>query len=100
MPANQSTKTEQDREFRELDSSISSNLSKREGFRERKRRKQFWGFGVFSWVGLVWNRGKIKEGKEINGKKTAVLLLSKWTGVLILKGVPKVLYLSFAHIYI
>ena len=98
MPANQSTKTEQDREFRELDSSISSNLSKREGIRERKRRKQFWGFGVFSWEGLVWNRGKIKEGKEINGKKTAVLLLSKWTGVLILKGVPKVLYLSFAQI--
>ena len=96
MPANQSTKTEQDREFRELDSSISSNLSKREGIRERKRRKQFWGFGVFSWEGLVWNRGKIKEGKEINRKKTAVLLLSKWTCVLILKRVPKVLYLSFA----
>ena len=34
---------------------------------------------------VFWNRGKIKEGKEINGKKTAVLLLSKWTGVLILK---------------
>ena len=97
MPANQSTKTEQDREFRELDSSISSNLSKREGIRERERRKQFWGFGVFSWEGLVWNSGKIKEGKEINEKKTAVLLLSKWTGVLILKGVPKVLYLSFAQ---
>ena len=45
---------------------------------------------------VFWNRGKIKEGKEINGKKTAVLLLSKCTGVLILKGVPKVLYLSFA----
>ena len=96
MPTNQSTKTEQDREFRELDLSISSNLSKREGIRERKRRKQFLGFGVFSWESLVWNRGKIKEGKEINGKKTVVLLLSKWTGVLILKGVPKVLYLSFA----
>ena len=45
---------------------------------------------------VFWNRGKIKEGKETNGKKTAVLLLSEWTGVLILKGVPKVLYLSFA----
>ena len=45
--------TEQDRDFRELDSSISSNLSKREGIRARKRRKQFWGCGVFSWEGLV-----------------------------------------------
>ena len=26
----------------------------------------------------------------------AVLLLSKWTGVLILKGIPEVMYLSFA----
>ena len=38
MLANQSTKIEQDREFRELDSSISSNLSEREGKKERKRR--------------------------------------------------------------
>ena len=44
---------------------------------------------------VFWNRGKIKEGKEINGKKTAVLPLSKWTGVLILKGVPKVQYLRY-----
>ena len=58
----------------------------------------FWGFLVGR---LSLNRGKIKEGKETNGKKTAVLLLSEWTGVLILKGVPKVLYLSFAlYIYI
>ena len=40
MPDNQSVKTEQDREFRELDSSISSNLSEREGKKERKRRKK------------------------------------------------------------
>ena len=40
MPANQSTKTERDREFRELDSSISSNLSEREGKKERKRRTE------------------------------------------------------------
>ena len=44
---------------------------------------------------VFWNRGKIKEGKETNGKKTAVLLLSEWTGVLILKGVPKVLHLRY-----
>ena len=40
MLANQSTKTERDREFRELDSSISSNLSEREGKKERKRRTE------------------------------------------------------------
>ena len=40
MPANQSAKTERDREFRELDSSISSNLSEREGKKERKRRTE------------------------------------------------------------
>ena len=40
MPANQSTKTERDRDFRELDSSISSNLSEREGKKERKRRTE------------------------------------------------------------
>ena len=38
MPANQSTKTEQDREFKELHSSISSNLSEGEEKKERKRR--------------------------------------------------------------
>ena len=40
MPANQSTKTERDRDFRELDSSISSNLTEREGKKERKRRTE------------------------------------------------------------
>ena len=35
MPANQSTKTKGGREFRELDLSISSNLSEREGKKER-----------------------------------------------------------------
>ena len=44
---------------------------------------------------VFWNRGKIKEGKQTTGKKTAVLLLSEWTGVLILKGVPKVLHLRY-----
>ena len=95
MPANQSTKTERDRDFRELDLSISSNLSEREGKKERTvGAKSVW--REFKSQNVFWNRGKIKEGKEINGKKTVVLLLSKCTGVLILKGVPKVLYLSFA----
>ena len=84
MPANQSTKTERDREFRELDSSISSNLSEREGKKERKRRTErerengsskeclgFWGFLVGR---LSLNRGKIKEWKrnkrEENGSAT------------------------------
>ena len=40
MPANQSAKTERDREFRELDSSISFNLSEREGKKERKKRTE------------------------------------------------------------
>ena len=40
MPANQSMKTERDREFKELDSSISYNLSEREGKKERKRRTE------------------------------------------------------------
>ena len=40
MLANQSAKTERDREFRELDSSISSNLREREGKKERKRRTE------------------------------------------------------------
>ena len=40
MPDNQSAKTERDREFRELDSSISSNLSEREGKKERKRGRE------------------------------------------------------------
>ena len=40
MPANQSVKTEQDREFRELDSSISSNLSEREGKKERREEQR------------------------------------------------------------
>ena len=33
-------KTEQDREFRELDSSISSNLSEREGKKERREEQR------------------------------------------------------------
>ena len=33
-------KTERDREFKELDSSISYNLSEREGKKERKRRTE------------------------------------------------------------
>ena len=44
------------------------------------------------------NKRRKRNKRKENGKKTAMLLLSKWTGVLILKGVPKVLYLSFAHI--
>ena len=40
VPANHSTKTERDRDFRELDSSISSNLTEREGKKERKRRTE------------------------------------------------------------
>ena len=40
MPANQSTKIKRDRDFRELDSSISSNLTEREGKKERKRRTE------------------------------------------------------------
>ena len=32
--------TERDREFKELDSSISSNLSEREGKKERKKRTE------------------------------------------------------------
>ena len=78
-------------------------MREREGKKERKRRtereredgrsKDVW--REFKSQNVFWNRGKIKEGKEINGKKTAVLLLSKWTGVLILKGVPKVLYLRY-----
>ena len=74
MPANQSTKTERDRDFRELDSSISSNLTEREGKKERKRRTERErenGRSLFSrGKSLVWNRGKKKEtkkeGKEIN----------------------------------
>ena len=40
MLTNQSAKTERDREFKELDSSISSNLSEREGKIKRKRRTE------------------------------------------------------------
>ena len=40
MLTNQSAKTERDREFKELDSSISSNLSEREGKKKRKRRTE------------------------------------------------------------
>ena len=78
-------------------------MREREGKKERKRRtereredgrsKDVW--REFKSQNVFWNRGKIKEGKETNGKKTAVLLLSKWTGVLILKGVPNVLYLRY-----
>ena len=60
MPANQSTKTERDRDFRELDSSISSNLTEREGKKERKRRTERErenGRSLFS-------RGKKKETKK------------------------------------
>ena len=39
MPTNQSAKTERDREFRELDSSISSNLSERERRKEREEQR-------------------------------------------------------------
>ena len=40
MSTNQFAKSERDREFRELDSSISSNPSEREGKKERKRRTE------------------------------------------------------------
>ena len=68
--------------------------------REEQRRKERTVVAKSVWrefksQNVFWNRGKIKEGKETNGKKTAALLLSEWTGVLILKGVPKVLHLRY-----
>ena len=52
---------------------ISINLSEREGKRERERKtiKQFWGWGFL--VGShSLKQGKIKEGKEINGKENGI----------------------------
>ena len=77
MPANQSTKTEQDRDFRELDSSISSNLTEREGKKERKRRTERERengrsrgclAGVQESKCFILKQGKKGGGKEINGE--------------------------------
>ena len=46
----------------------------------------------------VGKKGKIKEEKEIDRVLTLISLLSSWTSVIILKEIPKVLYLKFAHL--
>ena len=79
MLANQSTKIEQDREFRELDSSISSNLSEREGKKERKRRiererENDRSKGCLAGV----QESECLSLKKKTKKETAISLLSKW----------------------
>ena len=76
MPANQSAKTERNREFRQLDSSISSDLSEREGKKERKRRTErerengrSLGFSVFSWEVFSLKQGEKKRKRNKRTRK-------------------------------
>ena len=83
MLANQSTKIEQDREFRELDSSISSNLSEREGKKERKRRiererENDRSKGCLARVQESECLSLKKKKKKRTKKEMAISLLSKW----------------------
>ena len=83
--------------------SVSSNMSEREGKKERKREREEkrgrertlgarFVFEVHRQCSRVSNRGK---KKKIDGDLTLVSLLTQWTGVLILRGVPNVLYIRY-----
>ena len=80
MLANQSTKIEQDREFRELDSSISSNLSEREGKKERKRRieRERENDRSKGCLAGVQESECLSLKKKRTKKEMAISLLSKW----------------------
>ena len=60
--------------------------------RERTLGARFM-FEVFRWSSRVSNRGK-KKKKEIEGDLMLVSLLTQWKCVLILGGVPKILYIT------
>ena len=75
-------------------------MSEREGKKEKEKKKKGrertlgagFVYEVFRRSSRVSNRGKKKKK---DGDLTLVLLLTQWTGVLILKGVPNILYVGY-----
>ena len=78
-------------------------MSEREGKKERKRereekrgRERTLGAGFVFEVFCRSSRvSKRRNKKKIDGDLTLVSLLTQWTGVLILRGMPNVLYVMY-----